>query len=529
MRQIIGTTAEWAANNLIIGKGEIAIEDAGGTIKAKVGDGVRPYSTLPYAFGGLDTSAGDARYVLLSEVAAAGGAGAGNKIPRLGADGIIPRTFLQTIAALANPPAAGANRFVVTSSAGTIDPSLVNFPKALILKGGIDPTKFPSPANPTDGDTYISNKAGVVDGSYPGAAGSLASVGDLLVFANGAWSLIPSGTTVSGFLPLTGGAVIGDTTFGANLTIGDSQSDKLVLLALVAGNVLPDADSAHDIGSSALTWANMFADRAHIADGTAGSPSLAFISSAGTGIFYPAKDSFAISTAGAERFHITENGLVGIGTANPLTPLHVEGVLGVGDGGALHFNHDGVNGSTNNTKGDYLFFTPDAHSYVWHVAGNAVAKLDGLGNFGIGTSSPSARLEVVGPTAAKGSVKVNDGTITLYNGATGEDANKAGFEVATRRLPLRSTVAPDSTTAADSGAGIRASHNIEVKPMKAGDLITVFNVTNTAITLTSNGATMYLAGDSSGPKTNLTLDGRGLATIAYESDNIAIVAGQGIS
>jgi hypothetical protein len=529
MRQIIGTTAQWAANDLVIGKGEIAIEDAGGVIKAKVGDGIRVYSALPYAFGGLDTSAGDARYVLLTSVAGAGGAGAANKIPRLGSDGTIPRSFLQTISTLANPAAAGANRFVLTSSSGMIDPSLVNFPQALILKGGIDPTKFPSPQNPAVGDTYIANTAGIVDGSYPGAAGQMASVGDLLVYANGAWSLIPSGAGVTAFLPLTGGTVIGDTTFEANLIVGNNDADKLILLARVSGNVVPDTGSTYDIGTSALTWANVFADRFHLADGNAAQPSLAFISSAGTGIFYPDKDSFAISTAGAERLHITESGLVGINTNNPLTPLHVEGVLGVGNGGALHFNHDGTNGSTNNTKGDYLFFTPDAHSYVWHVGGNAVAKIDGFGNFGIGTPTPTARLEVVGPTAAKGSVRVNDGTITLFNGATGADANRAGFEVATRRLPMRTTPTPDQVTPADSGGGILASADIAVTAQTKGDLVSLFNMTDSPIVLNSSGVSMFLAGDAGGPKTTLTMAGRAAATLSYVADNTVYVSGQGVS
>jgi hypothetical protein len=49
MRQLIGTPAEWAANNLVIGDGEIALEkQPAGDVKWKVGDGVRPFSELPY-------------------------------------------------------------------------------------------------------------------------------------------------------------------------------------------------------------------------------------------------------------------------------------------------------------------------------------------------------------------------------------------------------------------------------------------------------------------------------------------------
>src|SRR5262252_1946086 len=53
-RQIIGSSADWAAFNLVVGDGELAWERAAGdTIKFKVSDGVRQWSALPYvAVGG---------------------------------------------------------------------------------------------------------------------------------------------------------------------------------------------------------------------------------------------------------------------------------------------------------------------------------------------------------------------------------------------------------------------------------------------------------------------------------------------
>jgi hypothetical protein len=56
MSQIIGTTADWGANDLVILSGEIAIEIlVGGDVQAKVGDGVTTYSLLPYSWGvGVD-------------------------------------------------------------------------------------------------------------------------------------------------------------------------------------------------------------------------------------------------------------------------------------------------------------------------------------------------------------------------------------------------------------------------------------------------------------------------------------------
>lgn len=54
MRQLVGTTAEWAANDLVIGNGEIALERvAGGALRMKVGNGVDKYSVLQYFDPGI--------------------------------------------------------------------------------------------------------------------------------------------------------------------------------------------------------------------------------------------------------------------------------------------------------------------------------------------------------------------------------------------------------------------------------------------------------------------------------------------
>ena len=49
MRQLIGTTANWAANDLVIGDGELALErTVAGVVLTKLGDGVKRYSQLGY-------------------------------------------------------------------------------------------------------------------------------------------------------------------------------------------------------------------------------------------------------------------------------------------------------------------------------------------------------------------------------------------------------------------------------------------------------------------------------------------------
>lgn len=50
MRQLVGSTADWAANNLVLGSGEIGVERVSSSdIRIKVGDGSTAWSALPYA------------------------------------------------------------------------------------------------------------------------------------------------------------------------------------------------------------------------------------------------------------------------------------------------------------------------------------------------------------------------------------------------------------------------------------------------------------------------------------------------
>ena len=50
-KQLIGSTADWATNDLVIGDGEFALEAATGGIKIKVGNGTDLFSSLPYVSG----------------------------------------------------------------------------------------------------------------------------------------------------------------------------------------------------------------------------------------------------------------------------------------------------------------------------------------------------------------------------------------------------------------------------------------------------------------------------------------------
>ena len=47
-RNIVGSPADWASNDLVIGLGEMAVEIDGSLVQFKIGDGILTYSQLDY-------------------------------------------------------------------------------------------------------------------------------------------------------------------------------------------------------------------------------------------------------------------------------------------------------------------------------------------------------------------------------------------------------------------------------------------------------------------------------------------------
>jgi hypothetical protein len=122
--------------------------------------------------------------------------------------------------------------------------------------------------------------------------------------------------------------------------------------------------------------------------------------------------SVAFSTSGTERLRIDSSGNVGIGTSSPVSKLNV----GTANATAISIS---TPFATNN-YGDLVFTTEGTTTYNARIRAtvpgngtrelsfitaksaseNTVMTLDGDGNVGIGTSSPSARLTVDGGTSA---------------------------------------------------------------------------------------------------------------------------------
>lgn len=72
-RSLIGSSAEWTANNIVLGQGEIGIERVSPTdVRIKVGDGVSTFSALPYASASSSTINAATQAALDAKVAKSG-------------------------------------------------------------------------------------------------------------------------------------------------------------------------------------------------------------------------------------------------------------------------------------------------------------------------------------------------------------------------------------------------------------------------------------------------------------------------
>jgi len=84
---------------------------------------------------------------------------------------------------------------------------------------------------------------------------------------------VDANATIAGTLAITGNTTVGGTLVvtgtttlnGGTLTLGDAASDNVVFGADVNSNIIPNTDSAYDLGSSSQEWRDLYLDgTAHI-------------------------------------------------------------------------------------------------------------------------------------------------------------------------------------------------------------------------------------------------------------------------
>jgi Major tropism determinant N-terminal domain len=189
--------------------------------------------------------------------------------------------------------------------------------------------------------------------------------------------------------------------------------------------------------------------------GTAAAPAYTWVGDPNTGIYSPGADQVAISTNGTGRLFVDASGRVGVGTASPADSLHIF------SSGAVRLRMQGAtpqirlyspDGSTNQyyiganisdtvNGGLFIGAGPDISGgtsriginsagtttissnaatapLITTIGGSEVARIDGSGRLGLGTSSPQKLLEISSTTDA--TIRINDpatiGAVNRYIG-----------------------------------------------------------------------------------------------------------------
>ena len=154
--------------------------------------------------------------------------------------------------------------------------------------------------------------------------------------------------------------------------------------------------------------------------GTAAAPSIYFGSDTNTGVFSPAGDQVAITTAGAQRVTVDSSGNVVVGaTAFSSSFSSIAQIEASGTEGGIVINSSDTSankysrlaftkGNAAGNEGLIRYNVNDYHMAFW-TNGTEKLKIDSSGNVGIGTSSPSTPLHIKGAA---------DCYLTLQAGAT---------------------------------------------------------------------------------------------------------------
>jgi hypothetical protein len=184
-------------------------------------------------------------------------------------------------------------------------------------------------------------------------------------------------------------------------------------------------------------------------DGAAATPAYSFTSATSTGIFLGGINALSVATNGSERLRVTATGDLGLGTTSPASRLHIvgtDGALTIGDGTSTTLlGTVTTNGNLSNTStagdsvlkansGNLILAARNSSGGVIFTTGTTdseKARLTATGKLGLGTTTPTEALDVVGDANVSGQYRIGDNVVLNVNTTSNLAVGKTGGIAAT--------------------------------------------------------------------------------------------------
>ena len=234
-----------------------------------------------------------------------------------------------------------------------------------------------------------------------------------------------AGDSFNGPIGTTTAAAGAFTTLSASSTVSGTGFSTYLASPPSIGGTAPAVGAFTTLSATGVTT---------VQAGTVSAPAITTSGDANTGIFFPAADTIAFTKGGVEAMRLDFSGNMGIGTTSPAYKLVVSaaGASGIEFGPAYSGTANLIQ-SYNRSGGAYVNTVYDAANHAYNISGTERMRLDSSGNLGIGTSSPSYKLDVLasaGPYVARfgnSSTATNQyNVILLTQGAAGSATGYIG-------------------------------------------------------------------------------------------------------
>lgn len=186
-------------------------------------------------------------------------------------------------------------------------------------------------------------------------------------------------------------------------TVNDDAADTSGNGTFRVGDVWIDetANTAYiclDSTATAAVWQSFGDELAilELSDGSAAAPSLTNSGDTNTGLYFPAADTIAITTAGSEQIRIDSSGNVGIGTTTLDHTLRVAGDVRIGN---MHIKESEYTAGTGkaiwaDSAGSGVLGLNSSTAIQFNTNNTESVRIDNSGRVGIGTTSPSTLMHL---------------------------------------------------------------------------------------------------------------------------------------